>query len=653
MIEGGRKKTDQSQEDNPGYIYIQENCDVGVVFDLQANKYLGGNDDFNGLNFPKENERLDTIKIFETIEDIKHPSLNLSKRGNSSFYRKKFKKGKESDFFKQVKTGVNQLRLGKSNILHLKEVQTTSMNSNILTGSFLTENHFSKKNKKISSISKKIGKGVFFEWRQETVLAESKVNLKYYDGSFQFFGDLFQRKVKEQVNFEIFPEVVFEKLKLKNKEKVDFLSENKEIYFSSTYCIPCFTAAVIALRNYDKHHSTSLIRSILMPHEKNSKFFNVKIFKNGCFRRVKIDPVLPQVVNIPALTYTKLKRKKNIKKNFFMRKPNTKNPESVQYQKYYVWASFLEKALMKLYGFQNKVILNSSPCIEVYHLSGWLPEIIPLASIQNFKHLWSKIFLNFYEGNAIFFFERTLNKLTKKKEFFVLKNLEHDPTGRNFGYLVGSDIKNSESKIPVEIEEKKIDFEEYIIHEQFTSIHLCWSPFVFPKRKYFSGVWYEGNDKSLFWNEIFCLYHNPQFLIKIESCKREIEVRILIERHVKDLNYRGKKEHEEEEGGRTGRLSKLWDMEEAKGEPSYAPKAPNKVSDRVGYKLFQSEGDRVFYSHDFVKGVQKSDREVFSDAFVFEKSSESRLYSLSILKANKRKNYEVDGQEIFFTLGVS
>lgn len=43
--------------------------------------------------------------------------------------------------------------------------------------------------------------------------------------------------------------------------------------------------------------------------------------------------------------------------------------------------------------------------MEVYRISGWLPEYLDLNTIDDYDDLWSRIFENFKEGNTIFFLQ--------------------------------------------------------------------------------------------------------------------------------------------------------------------------------------------------------------------------------------------------------
>lgn len=71
----------------------------------------------------------------------------------------------------------------------------------------------------------------------------------------------------------------------------------------------------------------------------------------------------------------------------------------------------------------------------------------------------------------------------------------------------------------------------------------------------------------------------------------------------------------------------------------------------MGFKLFSYTGERVFYSHDFLKHMKKSQREVYSDAFVFESSTAIRIFVLVLLNPNKSRENLAQAMEAFFTLG--
>lgn len=642
--------TEQGEDNDlvSGYIIIEENSEeFSSIVDLKATEQKTT----KKKNFIKEKINGFNFEISSSIHYLK--DLEKHSRHNESHHRQiintiqqdnsrskfiipmearnghsRLMKGKEAVYFDEIKNSVNELKLNKYGVMHFDEFHKAigsgdkRNKSKILNGSFLDEKYILKKNKKVYNVSKKIGDNEFVKWEQQKVMAEAKLGLKYYDNDerVEYYPKLFSSEINKQLNFEIFPSDDQDEghqgfsMDKNGYENFGDFSSNSEIFYSSKYSIKPFTAAIIALYNYDSMHNTDLIKSIVLPHKKESKFFNVKIFKNGVFRRVKVKPTLPMIINIPALTYT--------------RKGTSKN-------KFYLWPSLIEKSLMKLYNIKKKERLDTSPCIEVYHLSGWLPEVIPLANINNFQELWIKIVMNLIDGNAIFFFQKHTSS-----DFFVLTGLGEDTSGLCQGVLKGVDVSEMDAKIPEQAKQISYNFDRQNMHNLFSSIHLCWSPFIFPKRKYFSGAWYEGNKRSLLWNEKYCMYHNPQFLIKIEGGDKDLEVRVLIERHVKDLSYRA-----------SSKIGQAQNVNKAE-EGSVVPRAPHKVADRVGYKLFHYEGDRVFYGHDFVKGVKKSEREVLSDAFVFEASDETRLYCLCLLKANKRKGYVEKGQEIFFTLGV-
>ena len=48
-------------------------------------------------------------------------------------------------------------------------------------------------------------------------------------------------------------------------------------------------------------------------------------------------------------------------------------------------------------GIYNKLI-DSNPCVEVYHLIGWIPEILIISEISVKETLWTRLYQNFNDG---------------------------------------------------------------------------------------------------------------------------------------------------------------------------------------------------------------------------------------------------------------
>jgi hypothetical protein len=87
----------------------------------------------------------------------------------------------------------------------------------------------------------------------------------------------------------------------------------------------------------------------------------------------------------------------------------------------------------------------------------------------------------------------------------------------------------------------------------------------------------------------------PQILITIPPHNEDFEVRILLERHVKAYDK----------------------------------------SNPISFKLFSFEGQRIIYAHEFLRSFAQVDREMCSDVFIFEASTDYESYVLAILDNNQ------------------
>jgi hypothetical protein len=62
--------------------------------------------------------------------------------------------------------------------------------------------------------------------------------------------------------------------------------------------------------------------------------------------------------------------------------------------------NLVEKSIFLLYN-SSSLILKSNPSIEIYHLTGWIPEILTFEENENKENLWQKLITNFTEGNIL------------------------------------------------------------------------------------------------------------------------------------------------------------------------------------------------------------------------------------------------------------
>jgi hypothetical protein len=75
---------------------------------------------------------------------------------------------------------------------------------------------------------------------------------------------------------------------------------------------------------------------------------------------------------------------------------------------------------------------------------------------------------------------------------------------------------------------------------------------------------------------------------------------------------------------------------------------PNNDDKYISFKLFSYEGNRIVYPDDNLRSFQYSKREMCSDVFIFENSTQDESYILAILKGDNLD----DSEECQFTLDV-
>ena len=273
--------------------------------------------------------------------------------------------------------------------------------------------------------------------------------------------------------------------------------------------------------------------------------------------------------------------------------------------------------------------ISTNPSCECYHLSRWLPEVLCFDEISDKENLWTRLQQNFTEGNLVLalgtknspqIFNAVLDFVTKKNQkllklalapnqkFSPAKNAE-----KNITYV--SNIKGSYSQDSTNIHDIGVYLVDWDtqVPTIFSNIYLSWNPSIYPYRKIINSSWLKGPKETLFWNEAFSLEYNPQFLLRIKPHRDDFEVRMFLERHITEMD-------------------------------------PANYSKTVGFKLFSFSSERVLYSHDFLRKLTYSDREIVSDVFIFEASAKTEMYNLTILKSNADGKYwEALEEETFFS----
>ena len=198
------------------------------------------------------------------------------------------------------------------------------------------------------------------------------------------------------------------------------------------------------------------------------------------------------------------------------------------------WPALLEKAILKLYNGRD-LTLNTNPSFEIFHMSGWIPEIIKFNEISDKMQLFSKINQNFEDGNVLICLGMNENAFFPVIDFSGKDNQQTIKVILASPNLLVKDSKaysqlispTSASNFGDETGVKWLDWIRVVV-EKFDTLYLSWNPSIYAFRFNFNSVWYKGEKESLLWDENYCLENNPQFLIHIPPHPGLLEVLFML-----------------------------------------------------------------------------------------------------------------------------
>ena len=549
-------------------------------------------------------------EMIEHFDLFRKRELNDLQTDNYWFYVKEFN---DIDQSNSEYNSINECDM----IDNLKKIDEMNKkkNNNILRVSFLDETMKNRKYDEIFRLNNKINGFEIEKWDPEIHQNLKKYTLDYdfMDKSFQFDEEtlnekgliLIRAKNLDNSKYKIFTD----------------LSIPEGIIGSSVSPgITAITAAMCMLLSFDNKFKTKMIKNLIHPQKMDqpvinkSGIYGIKLTINGTQRLVEIDDLIPKHKASESLGLSQ----------------NANNE---------IWPAIIEKALLKLYNVSNFDI-DTNPSMECFHLSSWLPEIINFADIPDKEKLWGRLQQNFTEGNLVLalgtkkvprIYNAVLDfTVQQNKKYLKLANPSHIANLGAVQYNLNnsnslntknnSNLKNGTDMNSTDVQDLGVylvEWDDQQLNNIFDTICLSWNPSQYPFRKIINSSWLKGQKNSLLWNESFSQEYNPQFLIRIEPHSDDFEVRIFIERHVSSL---------EKNAG---------------------------YKRNLGFKLFSFSSERVFYSHDFLRKLTYSDREMLSDVFIFEASEKVEMYTLVILKSNTDTLYfDNIEEETFFSLYV-
>lgn len=467
------------------------------------------------------------------------------------------------------------------------------------------------------------------------------VNLPIWESEYERLRHYQKNSITQnQILLEEIDNIQIEWKRISNNFK-SFLNKSKNI-IQGTANNCSVIAAIIAINNYDTKFGKCLLNSIVHPQSIDGNiisningYYGVKLFFNGCPRYMEVDDHIP---------YNKITQQE-----IFSSTPN--------FYDLSIKLKLIEKAIFTLYnGINNFTNLDpsipkisfsirSNPSYEIYHLTGWIPEIVMFEDISNKSNLWQRLYSNFTDGNIMVclgtgtFIDgvkihdnmiSSSTNLIQEHSYSVIDVLEvsdkklmkcKNPWGSTTP-SIAYDVRTIISKLKnekEEIENLKDEENGYFwiewqdVLEYFLNIFLAWNPQIYPCKYSIVSSWRNSKSSSKFYDENFSLENNAQYLITIPEHSEDFEVRILLTKHVNHLeNY-------------------------------------NKNRKKISFKLFMYEGYPIVYPIDHLRALQNPSREINSDVFIFEASTQLEQYVLVILKNEEKDDEE---SEVFFSLDV-
>ena len=281
----------------------------------------------------------------------------------------------------------------------------------------------------------------------------------------------------------------------------------------------------------------------MLPALSPSSKYILRLYFNGCYRKVVIDDLLPSSTDSRIFHVV-----------------DRRNPGCL-------WPALVEKAYLKIRGGYDFPGSNSGTDLAV--LTGWLPE-------QVFLHdegimpaeLWSRTFKAFTYGDVLLTIGT--GKLSKREQKYLGLAAEHDyaildmkeaggiremliknpwsdgGVWKGISRSTASPSREQEQHISLSVEQMTTKNEDEAlapgtfwmdlgsIYQHFENLYLNWNPALFLYRQDYHFCW----DLSPQISTIGSFERNPQFSVK---CSQSGSLWLLLNRHFRTGDYQGKK----------------------------------------------------------------------------------------------------------------
>ncbi|CEF63902.1 Calpain-7 [Strongyloides ratti] len=307
-----------------------------------------------------------------------------------------------------------------------------------------------------------------------------------------------------------------------------------------------FVASLSITSEYENKFKKQLISKILYPQKNGYPVYNpfgkymVQLYVNGIKRKVIIDDLLPVGENGKILCSL------------------SKNPNEF-------WISLIEKAYMKVMGGYN--FPGSSSNIDMYALTGWIPERSPLKSADPDNHIdndliFNKLLSRYHQGHCLITVstgqlskeEQDRTGLVELHAYAVLdlrdidglKLLKLKNPWTHFewkGNYSDTDTLNWTPKLmkllnydPKYTQNNDdgifwIDYKS-LIHF-FDVFYINWDPKIFPFSEVVHDSWDAGSGPV---KDLYSVSQNPQYTLDVYPDHETTSVWILLSRHITEIS---------------------------------------------------------------------------------------------------------------------
>lgn len=314
-----------------------------------------------------------------------------------------------------------------------------------------------------------------------------------------------------------------------------------------TDCSLCASVSVCLER--DNRLGSNLARACLFPSsldgdavDQFSGRFDLKLFFNGCWRRITIDDKLPRSASIQRLVCMSCLTLNTV--------------GNVGFE--FIWPSILEKGYMKFMGGYDFPGSNSN--IDLHALTGWIPEHIDIHSPHFVRErTWTRLKQGFDKGDCLI----TLgtgkrdnlswqgNSLLCTHNYAVTDVFE-DGMEREMVVLDSWYEALEEEECPESSRSLRIPWPDVI--DMFEGIHVNWNPATWASSLTFHGIWKRDvKTASTQSKQIRLMYDSSR------STGVELDIGVLLSRHTDDTrrthDYISLKVQEEDEDCRDRQLS--------------------------------------------------------------------------------------------------